>query len=228
MIKYLNKAMNCIFEMPWSSDKENRPTTPECFWLGSAFNLLKAFVYELFLIWTTALMIFVLCARFFVNVISLPPAKDNRSVWENMIRFIMVAGLIVIIMMVLVIFYAITSVSVECVIEITSWINTLWASMLLVFEYCRIFISSVTTFMVVTRLMYLLQIAVNTIRKVFGTSMLSWSGRPGYRFTTNCIIRCCVFVYGLVWVTDTILLLNLAGLVILIIGITKPMPSTAK
>jgi len=228
MINYLNKVMNCIFEMPLSSDKENRPTMPEFFWLGSAFDLLKAFVYELFLIWTKTLMIFVWCAHVFVNVFYLSPAKVDRSVMEKMIRFTMAARLLVIIMTVLAIFYIITFISLKCVIEITIWINMLWASMLLAFGYCRVLVSLVTTAVVVTRLMYLFQIAVYTIHKIFGTSMLSWLGRPGNRFTTNCIIRCCIFVYGFVWVTDTFLLLNLSGLVILIIGITKSMPSTAK
>jgi len=228
MIDYLNKAMNCIFETLLSLDKENRPSTSEFFWFGSTFNLLKTFVYELFLIWTKTLMIFVWCTRVFVYILCLPPATVDRSVLENMIRFAVAAGLMVIIITVLVIFYAISLVSMKCVIEITIWINTLWASMLLAFGYCRLLISFVSTIVVVTRLMYLFQIAVNTIHKVFGTSMLSWLGRPGNRFTTNCIIRCCAFVYGLVWVTDTFLLLNLAGLVIVILGITKSMPSTAK
>lgn len=220
--------MNCIFEMASFSDKENCTTTPEFSWLDSAFNLLKAFVYELFLVLTEPLMIFVQCARFFANILYFPPAKVHYSVSENMMVFIIGAGLIFIIMTVLVIFYAIMLVSMKCVIEITIWINTLWASMLLVFEYCRIFFSFVTTFVVATRLMYLFKIAVNTICKMFGRSMFIWLGRPDDQFTTNWIIRCCVFVYGLVWITNRFLLLDFAGLVILIIGVTRSMPSTAK
>jgi len=228
MVDYLNKAMNCVFEMPWSSNEEIRSTTSECFWLGSAFNLLKAFVYELFLIWAKTLMIFVLSARFFVNILCLPPAKTDHSVLENVIRFFMAAGLIGVIITVLVIFYAITSVSVKCAIEIMIWMNTLWASMLLIFGYCRVFFSFISTIVIVTRSMYLFQVAVNKIRKVFGTPILSWLERPGNRFTTNCIIWCCVFVYELVWVTNAFFLLNLAGLMIMIIGITRSVPSTVE
>ncbi|CAH1737282.1 unnamed protein product [Aphis gossypii] len=220
MVDYLNKAMNCVFEMPWSLNEEIRSTTSEYFWLRSAYDLLKTFVYELLLIWAKALMIFVLFARFFVRMLSLP-AKDDHSVLENVIRFLMSAGLIAVIMTVLVIFYGITSVSVKCAIEIMIWMNTLWSSMLLIFGYCHVFFSFVSTVMVVTRSIHVFQVALKTIRKVFGTSILSWLERPGNRFTTTYIIRCCVFVYGLVWVTDAFFILDLTGLMIMFIGITK-------
>ncbi|CAH1737748.1 unnamed protein product [Aphis gossypii] len=220
MVDYLNKAMNCVFEMPWSSNEEIRSTTSEYFWLRSAYDLLKTFVYELFLIWAKALMIFVLFGRFLVKMLSLP-AKDDHSVLENVIRFLMSAGLIAVIMTVLLIFYGITSVSVKCAIEIMIWMNTLWSSMLLIFGYCRVLFSVVSTVMVVTRSMHVFQVVLKTIRKVFGTSILSWLERPGNRFTTTYIIRCCIFVYGLFWVTDAFFILDLTGFMIMIIGITK-------
>lgn len=80
MIKNVNKVMYCLFEFPLSSDKDNHPTAPGFVWLGLALNLFKLFVCELFLIWTEIFMIFIWCARIFIDAYYLPATKTDDGV----------------------------------------------------------------------------------------------------------------------------------------------------
>lgn len=118
------------------------------------------------------------------------------------------------------IFCFITSTLLKYVIEIAFWIKIIWASIRLTFGYCQVLISFATTVMVVKHFIYPLRTVVRSIHRRSGISTL-WLGYPDKHLTTSTLIRCCIFVYGLVLATGTFSLIYISGLVILIKRTTK-------
>lgn len=214
MFKYLNKVMNCFFELPSSLD--NQPTTLGFAWLGSALFFSKVFVCELLLIWTWTFMIFAWVTSIFVHVYCLRPTRVDRSgVSERVMWYSSAAFLFIIILIVLGFFCFSTFTLLKYMKDIALCVNFLGSIMPSAFKFCRAAVSFAATVMVVAHSMYAFRTVARSIRPMLRTSTLLFEYLD-QNFTTNSLIRCSIFVYVIVWATNMFSLIYIPGLVILV------------
>lgn len=213
MFKYLKEVMNCFFELPSSLD--NQPMTCGFAWLGSIFVFIKVFVSELLLIWTETFMILVWLARVFIHVYYLRPTRVDRGASEMVMWYSSAAVLFIIILIVLGIFCFSTFTLLKYIKDIALWIKLLGAIVPLAFKYCRAAISFAATVMVVAHSRYAFRTVACSLRRMLRTSTPFFEYLDQH-FTINCLIRCSIFVYVIIWATDMFSLIYVPGLVILV------------